>query len=138
MLSNSAVVPTLPVENLARAKQFYEDKLDLKPLKTSLSGVLYECGNNTNLIIYEAKVAKSEHIAAIFEVQNLQGEVRALEKKGISFGKYDLLDIGIVDKLTSPSTGDVACFQDSEGNLLAVVQIGMLLEVKNGLTPFQR
>ena len=137
MLSNSSVAPTLPVENLARARQFYEGILDLKPLETSSSGVLYECGNNTNLLIYEAKAARSEHIAAIFEVENLQGEVRALEKKGIVFGKYDLRDINTVDNLTSLSTGNVACFQDSEGNILAVVQIGMLLEIKDGLRPFR-
>jgi len=136
VLSNTAVAPTLPVENLTRARQFYEDKLGLKPLETSSSGVLYVCGNDTHLLIYEGKAVKSEHIAAIFEVENLQGEVRALEKKGIVFGKYDVLDISTVDKLTSLSTGNVACFQDNDGNILAVVQMGMLLKVKSGLTAY--
>lgn len=138
MLSKSSIVPALPVESLARARQFYEDKLGLKPLEIRLSGVLYECGNDTSLIIYEAKAAKSEHIAAIFEVQNLQREVTTLEKKGIVFGEYDLQDSSTVDKLTSLSAGNVACFQDSEGNILALVQIGMLLEIKERLTPFQK
>lgn len=136
MLSKSSIVPTLPVESLARARQFYEDKLGLKPLEIRSSGVLYECGNDTSLIIYEAKAAKSQHIAAIFEVQNLQREVKTLEGKGIVFCEYDLQDSSTVDKLTSLSTGNVASFQDSEGNILALVQIGMLLEIKERLTPF--
>ena len=71
MLSEFSVAPTLPVENLARARRFYEDKLGLKLLDTSSSGVIYECGNNTNLLLYEAKATKSKHITAIFEVENL-------------------------------------------------------------------
>ncbi|MFC1913291.1 VOC family protein [Chloroflexota bacterium] len=138
MLSEFSVAPTLPVENLARARRFYEDKLGLKFLDTSSAGVLYECGNNTNLLLYEAKATKSKHIAAIFEVENLQSEVRALKKKGVVFGESATQDISALDELTSLSTGNVACFQDSEGNILAVVQMGMLLEVKGELSRFRQ
>ncbi len=138
MLSEFSVAPTLPVENLARARRFYEDKLGLKLLDTSSSGVIYECGNNTNLLLYEAKATKSKHIAAILEGENLQSEVRALEKKGVVFGKYEIPDISALDELTSLSTGNVACFQDSESNILAVVQMGMLLEVKGELSRFRK
>ncbi len=138
MLSEFSVAPTLPVENLARARRFYEDKLGLKLLDTSSAGVIYECGNNTNLLLYEAKATKSKHIAVIFEVGNLQSEVRVLEKKGVVFGKYEILDISALDELTSLSTGHVACFQDSEGNILAMVQMGMLLEVKGELSRFRQ
>jgi len=136
--SNFSVTPTLPVENLARARQFYEDKLGLKPLITSSSGVLYECGTDTKLLIYESKAAKCGGIAAIFEVKNLQGEVRTLEKKGVVFEKYEMPDISIVDTLTSLSTGNVVSFQDSEGNILALVQMGMLLEANGVLSPFRK
>jgi predicted enzyme related to lactoylglutathione lyase len=138
MSSNFSVTPTLPVENLARARQFYEDKLDLKPLATSSSGVLYECSTDTKLLIYESKAIKCGCIAAIFEVENLQGEVRAREKKGVVFEKYEMTDISIVDELTSLSTGNVASFRDSEGNILALVQMGMLLEANGVLSPFRK
>jgi len=138
MSSNFLVTPTLPVKNLARARQFYEDKLGLKPCSTSSSGVLYGCGTDTKLLIYESKTAKRGGIAAIFEVENLQGEVRTLEKKGIVFEKYEMQDISIVDELTSLSTGNVVSFQDSEGNILALVQMGMLLEANGVLSPFRK
>jgi len=109
--SNFSVTPTLPVENLARARQFYEDKLGLKPLITSSSGVLYECGTDTKLLIYESKAANE---------------------------KYEMPDISIVDELTSLSTGNVVSFQDSEGNILALVQMGMLLEANGVLSPFRK
>jgi predicted enzyme related to lactoylglutathione lyase len=136
--SHFSVTPTLPVENLARARQFYEDKLGLKALTTSSSGVLYQCSTDTKLLIFESKAATSEGIAAIFEVENLQDEVRALEKKGIVFEKYEMPDISTVDELTSLSTGNVVSFQDSEGNTLALVQMGMLLEANGVLSPFRK
>ena len=129
MLSKYPIAPTIPVEDLARARQFYEDKLGLKPLDISTSGVLYKCGDGTNILIYKVEQANLGHIAAIFEVENLWKEVKALEKKGVIFG-CAISDINAVDELTSLSAGHVACFQDSEGNVLGLVQMGMLMEVK--------
>lgn len=136
MLSKYPVAPTIPVENIARARQFYEDKLGLKPLDISMSGVLYKCGSDTNLLIYKVETTALGHIAAIFEVENLWKEVRALEKKGVIFG-CAIPDTNAVDELTSLSAGHVACFQDSEGNVLALVQMGMLMEVKGDLSQFR-
>ena len=137
MLSSSVIAPALPIENLARARQFYEDKLGLKLLDISSSGVLYRCGNDTILLLYEAKSAKHKHIAAIFEVDNLQGEVKALKEKGVAFEEYEIPDTQAVDELTSVSTGDVACFKDSEGNILAIAQVGMLFELKGDILSFR-
>ena len=136
MLITSAVAPALPVEDLGRARKFYEDNLGLQTIDSSSSGVLYKCGRGTTLFIYEAKRTNSECIAAIFEVDNLQREVRELQSRGIVFQGDILSGAKILDDLTSLSTGNVACFKDSEGNILALVQMGMLLELRSEILPF--
>lgn len=136
MLITSLVAPALPVEDLGRARKFYEDNLGLHTVYLSSSGVLYKCGGGTTLFIYEAKVPNSECIAAIFEVDNLKKEVRELQSRGIVFQGDIISGAKILDDLTSYSTGNVTCFRDSEGNILALVQIGKLLESRSGILPF--
>ena len=55
MLASSPVAATLPVKDLIRARKFYEDKLGLKSIESSSSGVLYKSGKDTGLFIYEVK-----------------------------------------------------------------------------------
>lgn len=138
MLSSFPVVPTLPVEDLTRARQFYEDKLGLKPLDTSSSAVLYNCGKDTKLAIYKAEVTETKHIAVFFEVENLQDEIEALEKKGVVFERRRTPEIVEIDDITSLSPGNVVFFEDSEGNTLAMLQLGMLFELKGEELPFRK
>jgi extradiol dioxygenase family protein len=37
----------IPVKDLARARQFYEKKVGLKPKRELVGGILYEFGNPT-------------------------------------------------------------------------------------------
>ena len=137
MLASSPVAPTLPVKDLSRARKFYEDKLGFEPTEVSSSGVLYKCGKGTSLFIYEAKDMKATHIAAVFEVDNLQREVKALVNKGVVLEGNKLPETFTLDDLTSSSTGNVVSFRDSEGNVLAIAQVGMLFELKAELLPFR-
>ena len=138
MLANSTVAPALPVEDLSRARKFYEDKLGFKPMEASSSGVLYRCGKGTCLFLYEAKNTKTEHVLAVFEVDNLQREVKELVDKGVVMEGNKLPEVSTLDDLTSVPTGDIVCFKDSEGNILAIAQVGMLLELKGEVLPFRR
>ena len=138
MLANSQVAAALPVEDLTRARKFYEEKLGFKPVESSSSGVLYRCGKGTCLFLYEAKNTKTEHILAVFEVDNLQREVKELMGKGVVIEANKLPEVSTLDDLTSMPTGDIVSFKDSEGNILAIAQMGMLLELKGDILPFRR
>ena len=137
MLASSPVAATLPATDLSRARKFYEEKLGLKPIEASSTGVIYQCGKGTNLFIYEAKDIQTEHVAAVFEVDNLQREVETLVSKGLVLECSRIPEIKTLDDLTSLSTGDIVCFKDSEGNNLTIAQVGMLLELKGDTLPFR-
>ena len=52
MLKNSAIVPYIPVSNVARAREFYEKKVGLQPKEEYAGGVVYECGSGSFVFMY--------------------------------------------------------------------------------------
>ena len=52
MLMNAAIVPYIPVSNVARARKFYEGTLGLTPREEYAGGVIYECGKGSWVFMY--------------------------------------------------------------------------------------
>lgn len=52
MLQRARIVPYIPVTNVARAREFYEEKLGLKPKEEYAGGVIYECGGGSWVFMY--------------------------------------------------------------------------------------
>ena len=52
MLQQSAMYAYIPVKDLARARQFYEKKVGLKPKRELAGGFLYEFANHTACFMY--------------------------------------------------------------------------------------
>jgi len=47
VLKDAALVPYIPVSDVARARRFYEQKVGLKPKEEYAGGVIYECGKGS-------------------------------------------------------------------------------------------
>ncbi len=120
---NAAVMPTLPVVDLNRARAFYEQKLGLRPAGPATpDGILYECGGGTRLFLYPRAATKADHTVASFVVDNLEAAVGALKARGVVFEEYDLPDFKTVNSIATLSSERAAWFKDPEGNTLAVSQ----------------
>ena len=123
MLSKVALHPTLPAVDIKRARKFYEKKLGLKVIKTDPSpGITLEAGNGTTLYIYQREATKADHTVASFTVEDVEGQVSELRKKGIEFEDIDMPDMGIKTVNGVATMGEMkgAWFKDTEGNILAV------------------
>ena len=136
MLSNASIAPTIPVADMARARKFYEEKLGLRPLKSRKTGVLYDCGNGTTLFLYTGKVTKSDHVVAAFEVKDIDPEIEELRNKGIIMEQCDLSKCDDLAKVATFGKEKAMWFKDSEGNILLVIQMGMLVELEQSFFPF--
>lgn len=136
MLSTASVAPTIPAADLARARKFYEEGLGLKPLQARATGVLYECGNGTTLFLYQGEVTKSDHVVAAFEVKDVDREIAELKKKGIILEQCDFNKCNDVGKVATFGQEKAMWFKDSEGNVLVIMQVGMLVELEQSLFPF--
>ena len=123
MLTGVPTHTTLPVEDPARAKAFYSEKLGLEPVSEAQGGNFYEAGGARFLLYPTAGRPSGAHTQMGFAVKDIEATVAALKERGVAFNEYDFPGF---DKTTSiAQTGPVraAWFTDSEGNLLGIVQL---------------
>ena len=123
MLMNAAIVPYIPVSNVARARKFYEGTLGLTPREEYAGGVIYECGKGSWVFMYPSPGAgTSKASTAFWAVDDVVAEVAALKARGVVFEEYDMPGIKMVNSIATAGGAKTAWFKDSEGNILAVSQ----------------
>lgn len=123
MLTNSPIVPYIPVADVARARKFYEGKLGLKVKEEYAGGVIYECGNGSWVFMYpSAGAGTSKASTAFWAVDDVAAEVADLKARGVVFEEYSMPGIKTVNSIATSGGAKTAWFKDSEGNILAVSQ----------------
>jgi catechol 2,3-dioxygenase-like lactoylglutathione lyase family enzyme len=115
---------TVPVTDMARAKEFYEGQLGLSGgVERGDGGVSYDCDAGTRLHVYPSpdNAGKSDGTLAAFQTDDVEGVVDELASSGVSFEQYDTDQIKTNEKGIA-ELGDVegAWFKDPDGNTLAI------------------
>lgn len=116
MLATALACATVPSTDLERSSRFYEETLGLTGTRLGLEGGLYyEGGGGTMLHIYETEAATTEHIVAVFLVEDLDSVIAGLKGRGVEFGGYEPAgaqaeDLGFRG----------AWFKDPDGNVVTV------------------
>ena len=123
MLANSPIYPSLPAADLERARRFYAEKLGLTPESEGAGGLWYRCGKDSRFSVFPSQgEASGTHTQAIWLVDDVESEVAALKARGVVFEEYDVPSLSTVNSIATVGPGKGAWFQDSEGNLLSLVQ----------------
>jgi len=125
MLSNSKVEANIPAGDLARARDFYADKLGLTPTEEFGGEALaYRTTGGTSFNIYRTEFAgQAGHTIAQWHVDDIESEVHDLKAKGITFEVYDLPGVKWDGEIaTMEGMGRAAWFKDSEGNTMCIDQ----------------
>jgi catechol 2,3-dioxygenase-like lactoylglutathione lyase family enzyme len=122
MLASKNAIATIAVKDTKAAKQFYEGKLGLKPERTEEPGVLaYKSGGST-LFVYESRYAgTNKATAATWVVDDVEGEVKSLREKGVSFEHYDMPETTRKGDVHVSGKTMAAWFKDPDGNILSLV-----------------
>ncbi|TNB74619.1 VOC family protein [Arthrobacter sp. BB-1] len=124
MLKDLAAMAVLPAKDIARAKEFYSDKLGLEPAESiENDSLVYRCGNGTSFLLYQtenAGTAKNTQIG--WETDNLEREMEDLKARGVKFEDYDFPGLKTENGIATDSWGKAAWFLDSEGNILNLSQ----------------
>ena len=123
MLADAQIMAIVPTTDLARAKAFYGETLGLVDANVPTPGpqVIYRCGGNTLLEVYERPTAgEAQHTLASWEVGDLRAVVDQLRGRGVRFEEYDLPEVKTEDGISA--TGDLreAWFRDPDGNILRI------------------
>jgi predicted enzyme related to lactoylglutathione lyase len=122
MLNASKVTANIPAADLDRARRFYADKLGLTPTQEGDGGLIYATAGGTMFFLYQTEFAgQAGHTIAQWHVADIEGEVRELKDKGITFEHYDLPGMTWDgDIATVPEMGRAAWFKDSEDNIMCI------------------
>ena len=124
MLQQSPMYAYIPVKDVARARQFYEQKLGFKPKMETAGGVVYDCAGGTSCFLYPTPNAgTSQASQAFWSVQDVDAEIQALKARGVQFERYDDMP-GERSPQGAVTAGGAkaAWFKDSEGNIMALIQ----------------
>jgi catechol 2,3-dioxygenase-like lactoylglutathione lyase family enzyme len=122
MLGSKEAAATLPVKDLERARDFYENTLGLTPVMETSGAVLYRSGNSMVLVYPSEYAGTNRATAASWSAgDDFDAVVESLRAKGVTFEHYD-------DLPDTTREGDVhvsegfrgVWFKDPDGNILSV------------------
>jgi extradiol dioxygenase family protein len=124
MLTNSPFYAGFAVDDLAKAKQFYGERLAVSRVIEIGPGLLsLQAGNGYAVLVY----AKDEHQPAAhtilnFPVDDIEAAVDELRKAGIEFEHYDEGPIKTDEKGIATPGPKQAWFKDPAGNILSLIE----------------
>jgi catechol 2,3-dioxygenase-like lactoylglutathione lyase family enzyme len=120
---DASIMPVLAVDDLDRAIAFYRDKLGFNVRTAEQMGdsAVVEIGSNGYLFLYKTEFRRGENTVASFLVDDVDGSVRELRGRGVTFEEYDLPNLKTVDGIVDLGEGlRGAFFKDTEGNTIGI------------------
>jgi catechol 2,3-dioxygenase-like lactoylglutathione lyase family enzyme len=122
-LSGYMLNVSIAVSEMGRAREFYEERLGLSPVRAGADGSrIYESGGEPSLHVYPspAHAGRSSATLATWYVDDVERVVDALSSRGVTFEHYEAVTTD--EKGISPRAGGgkVAWFKDPDGNTFAV------------------
>ncbi len=122
MLGNKDAIPNVAVKDLARARQFYEGTLGLKKVGEEGEEALEFKSGNSSLFVYRSRHAGTNKATAVTWTvgEDVEGVVRDLKAKGITFEHYDLPGMKREGDVHVAGDMKVAWFKDPDGNILSI------------------
>ncbi|MGH8504103.1 MAG: VOC family protein [Gammaproteobacteria bacterium] len=123
MLSDRDAAANIAVSNLKTARKFYEDILGLAQVGAEGEElIVYKSGNST-INVYRSQYAGTNKATAVTWTvgDDVEGVVRALKAKGVTFEHYDMPDMTREGDVHIFGDMKVVWFKDPDGNILNIV-----------------
>lgn len=124
MLTSFPLRFSIPVNDLPRAQTFYESVLGFPPARHGAGGLMYEGNGGFFVLVKTDAPAQAQHSIMTWLVPDIASAVKVLRGNGVVFEEYDFPGVKMVDGVATLGSDQIAWFKDSEGNLLALAQLG--------------
>jgi catechol 2,3-dioxygenase-like lactoylglutathione lyase family enzyme len=120
-ITDAPVHASLAAVDLARARDWYADKLGWEPAR-EMPGLLIYNELGSDFTLFETPNAgTAKNTVMTWNVPDAEAEVARLCERGVVFEEYDFGDYRTVDGImTDPDGGKAAWFKDSEGNIISL------------------
>ena len=125
MLTDIDPATNLAVKDLARARKFYEGTLGWKPVDDQTDQVVVYQAGRSKIVVYVSEFAGTNKATAMtFSLgDRLEGEVDALQKKGVKFEHYDMPGMTREGEIHSGWGMKSAWFKDPDGNIISLMDV---------------
>jgi catechol 2,3-dioxygenase-like lactoylglutathione lyase family enzyme len=122
MLANARAYNGFAVDDLEKARDFYENTLGLRTTVVDEGNLmtLHLPGDRDTLVYVSPRYAPAPYTILNFEVEDIDATVDELAASGVELEHYD--DMGQDEKGISRTGPDIAWFRDPAGNILSVIQ----------------
>ncbi len=115
------IIGFVTIVDVARAKEFYSDRLGLRLLSEEPPFALVFEANGIMLRLGIAKELPPAHGTVLgWAVPDVAAKVRDLQRAGIRFERWDHLQQDELGVWTTPTGAKVAWFRDPDGNILSI------------------
>jgi catechol 2,3-dioxygenase-like lactoylglutathione lyase family enzyme len=123
MLGNTNPIATVAVKDIQRARGFYEGTLGLKLVHHEGEEAFSYQAGTSEVLVYRSQYAGTNRATAVTWMvgAGLEGLVRDLKAKGITFERYDLPGVKVEGDIHSAGDLKNAWFKDPDGNIHALV-----------------
>ncbi|HSX07728.1 MAG TPA: VOC family protein [Candidatus Saccharimonadales bacterium] len=124
MLENTKLFACIAVSDRAKAKEFYQDKLELKLVEENPRALVFETGGGNLLVFISPNAAgTNKATSAAWDVtdrEELVKTVKSMKDKGVEFVTYDIPGVTWEDDIAAMNEIYIAWFKDPDGNVLSV------------------
>ena len=126
MFKNTKAFSGFSVNDIEKAKKFYQDVLGLQVEESSMGLLKLQIDGNNDIVIYP----KPNHVPATFTILNfpvddIEKAVDELTARGVKFEQYDMGQIKTNEKGIVYGNGhgpNIAWFTDPAGNIISVLE----------------
>lgn len=120
-ITEAPVHASLAAEDLARARDWYADKLGWEPSREPPGTLVYEVVGSDFTVFETPNAGTAKNTVMTWNVPDVADEVARLRERGVVFEDYDFGEYRTVDGvMTDPDGGKAAWFKDSEGNIISL------------------
>jgi len=123
MLNDSKATSSFSVNDLQKAKEFYENKLGLKVTEDNGMMRLNVNGGNSIMVYPKPDHTPASFTVLNFPVSDVEKTVDELTAKGVKFEQYPSFGTNAKGIIDDPKMGPkIAWFKDPAGNVMSVLQ----------------
>ena len=124
MFADSPVAAVLPPHDLEESRAWWRDKAGMEPAHEDLGGLWYLCGEGTWFLVTPSQYAgTAQNTAASFKVDDVDGVMAEMRRRGVTFEDYDLEYLKTVNGVFEYEGFRAAWFKDNAGNIIEVGQV---------------
>jgi len=120
MLSSAKLVAFAPTTNFGKSRSFYEGVLGLKFISQDGLALVMETNGTTVRVTKVGRFTPAQFTILGWEVEDIQDEVAALERKGVKFEHFPGLEQDALGIWAAPGGAKLAWFKDPDGNILSL------------------